>query len=145
MYKTDNGSVIASLTEVKNKTGDIFAIVDQLGEISLSSYNKIKYKIIKVDIDELIDFEDKKEKSPRPLKENHSTKKPIKAVEMETKKVEVAKEDDVWDWEDKSEEPVVEEKEESKLFDRTIKIDIWDRNDSIEKNFTDKATKPLIS
>ncbi len=54
MKKDSKGRVIASLTEVKNKTGDIFALVDQCGSVYLTSYNKIRYKIEKVSIESLL-------------------------------------------------------------------------------------------
>lgn len=70
MKKNKDGKVIASLTEVKNKTGDIFAVVDEYGEIILTSYNKPRYKVIKIDLEESLQFNDTKEKTA-------STKKKI--------------------------------------------------------------------
>lgn len=58
MRKRKDGKVIASLTEVKNKTGDIFALVDQYGEVTLTSYNKEKYKIVKIDLSDMLDHEE---------------------------------------------------------------------------------------
>lgn len=54
MHKAKDGRVTASLTEVKNKTGDIFDLVDEYGEVILTSYNKARYKITKIDISEIL-------------------------------------------------------------------------------------------
>lgn len=61
MKKRKDGKIVASLTEVKNKTGDIFALVDEFGEVLLTSYNKPKYRIIKVDITEVLNLNVEKE------------------------------------------------------------------------------------
>lgn len=42
-----NGKVYATLTEVKNLIGDVFAAVDEHGEVAITSYNKTKYIISK--------------------------------------------------------------------------------------------------
>ncbi|RMD76941.1 hypothetical protein D6810_02510 [Candidatus Dojkabacteria bacterium] len=51
MKKDKSGRIIASLTEVKNRTGDVFALVDQFGTVFLTSYKKIRYKIEKVNFE----------------------------------------------------------------------------------------------
>lgn len=56
MHKNKDGKVTASLTEVKNRTGDIFALVDEFGEVYLTSYNKVRYKISKTDISNFIEL-----------------------------------------------------------------------------------------
>lgn len=61
MRKRKDGKIVASLTEVKNKTGDIFSLVDEFGEVLLTSYNKPKYKIVKVSISESINLDDHEE------------------------------------------------------------------------------------
>lgn len=43
-----NGKAYATLTEVKNKIGDVFTLADEYGEIVITSYNKPKYKIIRL-------------------------------------------------------------------------------------------------
>lgn len=57
MHKDKSGKVFASLTEVKNKTGDIFALVDEFGEVYITSYNKTRYKISKMDISNFLSLE----------------------------------------------------------------------------------------
>lgn len=59
MHKDKEGKIIATLTEVKNKTGDIFSLVDEFGEVMLTSYNKPKYRITKIDISEILDLREK--------------------------------------------------------------------------------------
>lgn len=57
MHKDKNGNVTASLTDVKNKTGDIFALVDQFGEVLITSYNKPRYRISKIDVSTILSEE----------------------------------------------------------------------------------------
>jgi hypothetical protein len=57
MKRDSKGRIIASLTEVKNKTGDIFALVDQYSAVYLTSYNKVRYKIEKISIENLLNDE----------------------------------------------------------------------------------------
>jgi hypothetical protein len=47
MYVKDK-KAYASLTEVKNKLGDVFALADEHGEVYISSYNKPKYIISRI-------------------------------------------------------------------------------------------------
>jgi phosphoribosylformylglycinamidine (FGAM) synthase PurS component len=61
MKKRKDGKIVASLTEVKNKTGDIFSLVDEFGEVLLTSYNKTKYRILKVDITEVLNLKIEKQ------------------------------------------------------------------------------------
>jgi len=72
MKKDKTGKIIASLTEVKNKTGDIFALVDQFGVVYLTSYNKIRYRIEKIGVENLIpldsDMKDEQEISSHSKK-----------------------------------------------------------------------------
>lgn len=74
MYKRKDGKVVASLTEVKNKTGDIFALVDEFGEVMLTSYNKPRYRISKIGVAELL--EEAKEKSVKSTKKKDVSSKP---------------------------------------------------------------------
>ncbi len=126
MYKDKNGKVVASLTEVKNKTGDIFALVDEFGEIYLSSYNKIRYVIKKTGISDFIDLQERetKEVPDRPVK----VKKESKEVEK-PRKVEKA-----------------EVKEESKDDNIDVNIDFvaWNRENKHEVDHVKDITKPLV-
>lgn len=117
MYKDKSGKVVASLTEVKNKTGDIFALVDEFGEIYLSSYNKIRYVIKKTGISDFIDLQEKEVKQPAS-----------KAVKAKSSS--------------KSEpEPVAESKSS---MGPEIDFVVWDRNNKTEANHVAEITKPLI-
>lgn len=49
MYVKDN-KAYATLTDVKNKTGDVFALADEYGEVTITSYNKSKYAIARLAI-----------------------------------------------------------------------------------------------
>ncbi len=136
MHKKD-GKVYASLTEVKNKTGDIFAIVDQYGEIFLTSYNKIRYRISKEDIHDVVNIEEKKSVKPSKVK---------KALKEKTEPVEKAT--SVFDEPVKKaavvEVPAQVETKEG-LSSKAISIVPWDRNNMFEKNFTEQSMKPLIT
>ncbi len=68
MHKRKDGKVVASLTEVKNKTGDIFTLVDEFGEVILTSYNKPKYRIVKVNIAETLNLEESEQPKKREVK-----------------------------------------------------------------------------
>ncbi|CAG0942259.1 hypothetical protein BROC_01802 [Candidatus Brocadiaceae bacterium] len=165
MYKNKDGKVIASLTEVKNKTGDIFAIVDEFGEISLTSYNKVRYKIIKVDIENIVDIN---KDGPIPQiatapKKNSKTvelevrdDEPIVAEEAEPVVVneleaaEEAPEAEISETEESTvselqSEIVQPEPEEAKLIDKTIDVQAWNREGNTERQFSLKAIRPLIS
>ena len=61
MYKDKNGKVFASLTEVKNKTGDVFSLVDENGKVHVTSYNKVKYIIFKNDVKNFVDLKEDRE------------------------------------------------------------------------------------
>lgn len=135
MYKDKNGKVVASLTEVKNKTGDIFALVDEFGEIYLSSYNKIRYVIKKTGISDFIDLQEKETKGvpDRPVKVK---KEVVKAVHKEvTKEVK----------EVVHEAPVIQAKEEPKE-EAEVNIDFvaWNRENKHEVNQVKDITKPLV-
>ena len=142
MHKKD-GKVYASLTEVKNKTGDIFAIVDEFGEIFLTSYNKIRYKISKEDVHGVFNIEEKKEK---PAKE-----KKVKPVAVKAQKIEKTKpaavNSSVFESPAKKEKPEVVAVEEVKgtMFSKVVNVIPWDRNNIFEKNFTEQSMKPLIT
>ncbi len=128
MKKNKEGKVIASLTEVKNKTGDIFALADEFGEVLLTSYNKPRYKIVKIDISEVLDLGE--DDSPvEPVKVKAKPEKPIKAEN----RVEEAL------------EPKENIESESAMNDEKIDFTPWDRNNSNETSFVKNATKALIN
>src|SRR5260221_7642067 len=142
MYKDKDGKVIASLTEVKNRTGDIFAVVEEFGEISLTSYTKIRYRITKVDIDDVF-AEGKKapvEKKKFEVKKTEETQHVVatkEEIEVPVKHVEVEEKKEVE--EDKPTTPV------NPMPVNPIAIVVWDRNSRDEMRFIDEAIKPLIS
>lgn len=161
MYKNKDGKVIASLTEVKNKTGDIFAIVDEFGEIALTSYNKVRYKIIKVDIENSVEIN---EDGPE-VKVATTEKKRLATPKLEEREEKVAELEEVIEEEvitpvatpvaevkPEIEEPKVEaevetpkQPEEVKLFPRAIDIHEWNRDGKEERQFSLNAIRPLIS
>ncbi len=114
MYKDKSGKVVASLTEVKNKTGDIFALVDEFGEIYLSSYNKIRYVIKKTGISDFIELEEKETKAP--------SQKATKA---------------------KPQAPAAKPETNSKLGPE-IDFVVWDKDNKVESQHVNNSTKPLI-
>lgn len=137
MHKKQGG-VFASLTEVKNKTGDIFAVVDQYGEISITSYNKIRYKITKVDIDTMIGEEPVKTKKTRTVGALASKTEKLdvkKASTVESKPIETKVDS----------KPVAEQKPEPQQVKKTINVDPWHRDSNLEKDFASKALAPLVA
>ncbi len=165
MHKRKDGKIIASLTEVKNKTGDIFSLVDEFGEVTLTSYNKPKYRITKVDILETLKIDEeqeKEEKKKEPPKKNVIQKvaetlttkekkepeiKPteVKEVEANEVKVETPKE------EKSSPVPKVEpevkkevkEEEKNSGGEDISDFKVWDRNNNVEMSFIKKILLPL--
>lgn len=152
MYKNKDGKVIASLTEVKNKTGDIFAIVDEFGEIALTSYNKVRYKIVKVDIENSVEINNDGPEVKVATTEKKRLTTP-KLEEREEEVVEATEEtvDEISEQEapQTEVEPVAEEAPEEpteiKLFPRTIEIQEWNRDGKQERQFSLNAIRPLIS
>lgn len=165
MYKNKDGKVIASLTEVKNKTGDIFAIVDEFGEIALTSYNKVRYKIIKVDIENSVEIgmngpevkvaTTEKKRLTTPILEERdepvnevAAEDPIEEVieDLVPIEAELPAKATVQTPEPASEpETLVEEVIENKLFDKITDIQVWDRDGREERQFSLNAIRPLIS
>lgn len=156
MYKNKDGKVIASLTEVKNKTGDIFAIVDEFGEISLTSYNKIRYKIVKVEIENIVDINEdgpeariatsEKKRNSTPKLEVKDEPAPKAELEVIEDTIEEIKEAELETKPAIEEVPIQEEiVEDNKLFNRTIAIETWDREGKTERQFSLNAIRPLIS
>lgn len=133
MKKRKDGKIVASLTEVKNKTGDIFALVDEFGEVLLTSYNKPKYRIIKVDITEVLNLNIEQE--------DDSEKNTI----QEEKKSFVDKVKEVFtggngrtDEKDEVVDLLTQEARES-----LKNMNIWNANSKIESRFVKSITKPL--
>jgi hypothetical protein len=86
MKKNKKGQIVASLTEVKNKTGDIFAVVDQYGEIILTSYNKPRYIIKKIDFEANIQIEEESQEEKKiQKKDSQKTKTKPKNTVSTTK------------------------------------------------------------
>ncbi|MEO6728750.1 MAG: hypothetical protein ABIM99_02400 [Candidatus Dojkabacteria bacterium] len=135
MHKNKDGKVTASLTEVKNRTGDIFALVDEFGEVYLTSYNKVRYKISKTDISNFIDLEEGTSKAER----NQTSKVEKKAAPVVKKAATLPKEEAMV-----VEAPVPEPKEEN-VLSKISKIIPWDRNNSKETKFADSSRNPLVS
>lgn len=129
MKKKKDGTVIASLTEVKNKTGDIFALADEYGEVLLTSYNKPRYKIVKLDISTMLD-----EIAEEPAKVVQSTVKQNTSTVSQPKQVTVV--------------PVAQTivtKVQPAMIDKLITLAAWDRNNSKETSFAARATKGLLN
>jgi len=154
MYKNKDGKVIASLTEVKNKTGDIFAIVDEFGEIALTSYNKVRYKIIKVDIENSVEIG----VDGPEVKIATTEKKRLTTPKLEERNepvAEVAPEDPIEEAiEELKPEPIKKPEviapeavivKENKLFEKVIDIQDWDRDGKQERQFSLNAIRPLIN
>ena len=121
MQKKKDGTVIASLTEVKNKTGDIFALADEFGEVILTSYNKPRYKIIKLDISNVLDLTEKISEKPAQRQE-----KPRQKVELPVEQVHTTP-------------------EVPTLINRFIDVTPWNRNNDKEVSLVSKATKGLLN
>lgn len=171
MYKNKDGKVIASLTEVKNKTGDIFAIVDEFGEIALTSYNKVRYKIVKVDIENSVEIgedgpevkvatTEKKRLTTPKLEERDEPVNEVVAedpieeviedlvpteVELPEETVSEIEEPTTNAEPEPAAEEAIEETMDNKLFDKTIDIQAWDRDGREERQFSLNAIRPLIS
>jgi len=144
MHKSKDGKIYASLTEVKNKTGDIFAVVDEFGEISLTSYNKIRYKIVKVDINSVLSFDEEKEIKPKKIRVESAIveiTKNDKLNEENKLNIEIENEQIAEIQEKEPEDAIVT----NNLFSSIIDITSWDRNNKVEREFTKKSMNPLIS
>ena len=133
MHKTKDGEVIVSLTEIKNKTGDIFALVDQLGKVVVTSYNKRRYVITKIGIDTVLELKEEEEKS--------NARKPVK--------VRAIVEEEVLPEIKEVEEPVEKqqdnEQKEVKLIEHTLNIKDWERDNGNERSLVELSVKPLIT
>lgn len=123
MEKTKDGQVIASSTELKNKTGDILALVDEFGEVVLTAYNKPRYKIVKIDVSNFIDLNEARPAKP-PRKKSSA-----KVFSQEIKKEQI----------------VVPVAKTTTLLKETIEFTPWDRDGAKERAFTASSTKVMIS
>lgn len=119
MKKKKDGTVMASLTEVKNKTGDIFALADEYGEVLLTSYNKPRYKIVKLDLSDM--FDETAEEPKATVKPKATPKTQAVAVNQ----------------------TIVTEVKHA-MIDKLITLAAWDRNNSKETSFAARATKSLL-
>lgn len=131
MHKNKDGKVTASLTEVKNRTGDIFALVDEFGEVYLTSYNKVRYKILKTDISNFIELEEGSSKAEKRETAKNEKKAVVAKRPSTPTKVE--------------EEPMKEVTKEDNVLSKISKIIPWDRNNSKETGFADSSRNPLVS
>lgn len=140
----------ATLTDVKNKTGDVFALAEKNGSVMITSYNKPKYVICKYSV-----FEELQnrtiEDSPKvgEINVEITTPEPLVLPPAEIPAQVIA---------ETIAEPVVEpqvevavEKEEPKP-DKSNKpapksnaknIEWWDRHNSLEQNWA-KSLKSLL-
>ncbi|BCX13700.1 MAG: hypothetical protein KatS3mg085_232 [Candidatus Dojkabacteria bacterium] len=119
MKKNKKGQIVASLTEVKNKTGDIFAIVDQYGEIILTSYNKPRYIIQKIDLEKNLELE---EESQKKSKSQNKPKKSQPEQKAET----------------------VKKRKSNNSSEFTLsQIVAWNSESEIEKEFIKEILKPI--
>lgn len=147
MHKNKDGKVVASLTEVKNKTGDIFALVDEFGEVMLTSYNKPRYKILKIGVSDILDSSIETNGSSELLEEEPASvisKVKNKVPSIVKRKVETTEVIPVV-------EPVTVEAvvagpaglADASLISALSKMKVWDRNSKKERNFVNSARVPL--
>jgi len=137
MHKNKDGKVTASLTEVKNRTGDIFALVDEFGEVYLTSYNKVRYKISKTDISNFIELEEGSSKA-----EKRETARVEKKAAPVVKKAATLPKTQV---KEEVAEVMPEPKKEENVLSKISKIIPWDRNNSKETDFANSSRNPLVS
>ncbi len=147
MHKRKDGKIIASLTEVKNKTGDIFSLVDEFGEVTLTSYNKPRYKIIKVNISEVVNIEEKKTTKvvKKTSRSSQSEKKPVKT---EVAPVEIPEKPIIQPPNEQPSEPEHEDKKietnpEPSSDSNIDEVKVWDVNSEKEKALVSELKKPL--
>ena len=132
MRKKKDGTIIASLTEVKNKTGDIFSLVDEYGEIVLTSYNKPKYKISKISVGSMLEVEQpaKRKQVQKVAKNTKTNVKPVQQPKVKPIAVPAKK---------------VEEKTlvSAELIDKLAKMKVWDRDAKLENKYIKAILTPL--
>jgi hypothetical protein len=134
MHKRKDGKVVASLTEVKNKTGDIFSLVDEFGEVVLTSYNKPRYRITKITVSDILDIQEKPEapevKEEKPRSVIHRVRETVTNLTKPVKKEEVPEEE----WTGLLPKEVM-----AKL----TSFKPWDSNSKEEQKFLKNALNPL--
>ena len=150
MHKTKDGKVMASLTEVKNQTGNIFTAADRYGEVYITSYNKVRYRIIKEESDEL-DIAPRTKRKVRKMEETpEEVTTPVANVEFTPEPIKEVVVDELEEVVTPTvptpayQEPEVAPQETSESTGTDTLIAEWDRNSSLEKNFVRQATKTLL-
>ncbi len=128
MYKTKEGKVCASLTEVKNRTGDIFDMVDEFGEVILTSYNKERYKITKIDLSSTLEIKSESKTKDENRIQAENTPKYEPTTFVDNSKEEISSED-------------TNEINDENLISNDFKL--WDRENKLEKEFAENAKKAL--
>lgn len=142
MYKTKTNKVMASLTELKNKTGDILSLADEFGEVTLTSYNRPKYKVVRIEIEDVVDLSN--EEPAKKIKANKKTAVKEKQ-ESAPEQIEVAIPAKVEIAAEVEPEPAKAVEPEEVPNDDLSRLIPWDRNSSAEKAFIKKALMPLIT
>lgn len=148
MHKTKEGKVMASLTEVKNQTGNIFTAADRYGEVYITSYNKVRYRIIKEETEDEMNIAPRSRRKvqlkdePLPAAPVEFTPEPVREVVVDEIEPAIVKEPERATPVPIVPEPVVEEAAPTSENDTLI--DVWDRNNALEKSFVREATKTLL-
>ncbi|MCS7316963.1 MAG: hypothetical protein NZZ41_01390 [Candidatus Dojkabacteria bacterium] len=138
MYKSKDGKIYATLTEIKSKTGDIFTLVDDYGEVILTSYGKTRYKIIKIPIENVEDISNAKfskgqKSSDLDLQQQDEPAQIVPQVKaLSISKKESTPSTDILDSSDK---------ENNGNIDDFV---VWDRLNQIEVNYRNKIIKPIV-
>jgi len=155
MKKTKDGIIIASLTEVKNRTGDIFSLVDEYGEITLTSHSRPKYKIIKISLNEYINLEYESNQDIEIFNKQKSGSVPEAQSKFEMQNVQDAEPE----WQSRETKNnlfmnspflktqlIERDNLKTQSVTQSTKMDInrWNRNNSSEKKFVQLAIRPLI-
>lgn len=167
MHKKDR-KVFATLTDVKNSTGDVFALADEFGEVLITSYNKPRYKISKIGIAEVVDLTPAKKAAKKQKKTEKRVSHKSVINEDELNKFEKAIAEDLKKEADTANSTLPEvkvdttenkiqeeqsEKPEPKQNnnevtesgqDELFNISAWDRDNQTEKAFVVNAKQPLI-
>lgn len=142
----------ATLTDVKNKTGDVFALAEKNGSVVITSYNKPKYVISKYSV-----FEELQASAPVEMPHSDTTTSSETISEL----AKVAVPEPALDMPIESVgpelgiKPVVEEKKEelkqvkeekpAKPTAKVVNKDLewWDRHSNLEQNWV-KSVKSLL-
>lgn len=153
MHKDKNGNIIASLTEVKNKTGDIFSLADEFGEVILTSYNKPRYKLSKIDISEILDLQSESPSTKKSKSKKKAANKKIVSkaeAEIEEPKADLVEEMPVIEPEIVETPNVAEVYEENETdevseeeSDTIPQLDEWNPESEVEMAFIEEIKQPL--